>query len=314
MRFFKGFRSTKSRDEAETPHEPEPEALNEEVFENQGDSLEPDLSQLGPLAGLTPFSPAVIALLRLFEKEDAEVSELAKLVESDPNLTSELLLLINSPIFGLPSTVTNPAHAAKLLGLDTVLALTTTVAMRTLLRLLPRSGAVRRLWKHSMATSSLASDLAPVYGLPKDLAQTAGILHDLGRIGLISAYSESYPVLAGKMYQTRPAIQQAEHAAWGMDHCEAGLRLSSAWRLPQTVQLVTARHHESTQGRDLVALIHVSCLLADECGFDAVSYSFRSDLASTVQTYVPADLRARVMEKAPDLQKKVVSRVETLDL
>jgi putative nucleotidyltransferase with HDIG domain len=314
MRFFKGFRPLSDRNEAEAHSENAPAPAEEMSNLNDEDSLEPDTSQLGPLAGLAPFSPVVIALLRLFEKEDVEIAEVAKLVESDPALTSELLLLVNSPIFGLPSMVTNPAHAAKLLGLDMVLALATTVAMRTTLRILPRSGAVRRLWKHSMATSSIASDLAPIYGTPKDFAHTAGILHDLGRLGLIAAYSESYPVMAGKTYQTRADILRAEHSEWGMDHCEAGLRLASAWRLPTALQQIAARHHESMRGRDLLSLIHTSCLLADDCGFDAISYGYRSDLASTVQTYVPEELRPRIMEKLPDMEKKIVSRLETLDL
>jgi len=314
MRFFKGLRSSPNRNGVEAQPTPEPTPVEELLGPGEDESLEPDTSKLGPLAGLTPFSPVVIALLRLFEKEDVEIAEVAKMVESDPALTGELLVLVNSPIFGLTSMVTNPAHAAKLLGLDVVLALATTVAMRTLLRVAPRTGSVRRLWKHSMATSVIAADLAPVYGVSKDLAQTSGILHDLGRIGLLSAHSDTYPDLAGKTYQTRASIMQAEHAAWGMDHCEAGLRLSVAWRFPKTLQQVIARHHESLRDRDLLSLIHTSCLLADDCGFDAISYGYHSDLPTTVQTYVPEDLRPRILEKLPELEKKIVSRIETLDL
>jgi putative nucleotidyltransferase with HDIG domain len=315
MAFFKRFRSKQNGIEDEPKVESEP-APSEEVAAacDPEESAECDAPDLGPLAKLPAFTPVVVKLLFLFGEDDVDIGRVARLVESDPALTSELLTFVNAPIFGLPSKMTSASHAARLLGLDAVLALTTTVAVRNLMRFVTRSNSVRRLWRHSMATSLIAAEIAPCYGLPKDLAQTAGILHDLGRIGLVAAGGETYPEVMGRNYKTSAEVREAERAAWGMDHCEAGALLGTAWKLPKSLQQAIARHHESLAGNDLVSLVHTACALADDCSFDAVTCSDGSEIASTVQTCVPEEFREKLMLKLSDLQKKLARRVEKLDL
>jgi len=60
-----------------------------------------------PLAKLPPFAPVAIRLLKQFDREDAEVSEVAKLVAADPALVSEILAVSNSALFSpvVPVTV-----------------------------------------------------------------------------------------------------------------------------------------------------------------------------------------------------------------
>src|ERR1039458_5396889 len=48
--------------------------------------------------------------------------------------------------------------------------------MRAMLRDAPKTGVVRRLWRHSIATAVIAKELAPIYGVAAGVAHTAGIL------------------------------------------------------------------------------------------------------------------------------------------
>src|ERR1035441_2716335 len=107
-------------------------------------------------------------------------------------MASELLALVNSPLFGICAKVSNPSHAVTMLGVDRTRALATSVAMRFMAQSIPDKNMVRRFWRHSLATAVLARRLASTFQVDKNLAHTAAMLHDLGRLGLLAAHRGAY--------------------------------------------------------------------------------------------------------------------------
>jgi hypothetical protein len=163
-----------------------------------GEDCEKELetSALGPLAKLPPFRPVVITLLRLFDQPEVTIADVTRLVESDPAIISEILAIVNSPLFGFQGAVATAPHAISLLGLDRTRSLVSVLAMRAMMANSPRTPVVRRVWTHSVATGAIAQHLAPYFGVNKDFAHVAGIMHDLGRMGLLAAYTSSYTEIA----------------------------------------------------------------------------------------------------------------------
>jgi hypothetical protein len=105
-----------------------------------------ETEELGPLAKLPPFRPVVISLVRLFDRDDVNNEEIAALVRSDPAIASELLGVVNSPLFGLRQNVLSELHAVSLLGVDRIKSLAATLAARSLMQGGPRTPVVRRFW------------------------------------------------------------------------------------------------------------------------------------------------------------------------
>jgi HD-like signal output (HDOD) protein len=134
------------------------------------------------LTNLPPFRPVVVNLMQTFDRDDAGPAEISRLIEADPSLTSEVLACANSALFGVSASVTNLTQAIMLLGLDRVRALSTVIALRTMMEGAPKAPPLRRCWKHSIACALIARDLAPAYHVPSEQAYTAGILHDVGRL------------------------------------------------------------------------------------------------------------------------------------
>src|ERR1022692_2570637 len=66
------------------------------------------------LAQLPPFSPVVISLLRLFDRDDVDLAEITRLISSDAAISAELLTLVNSPLFAMRVSVDDVAHAVPL--------------------------------------------------------------------------------------------------------------------------------------------------------------------------------------------------------
>jgi putative nucleotidyltransferase with HDIG domain len=269
--------------------------------------------ELGPLAKLPPFAPAVISLLRLFDRDDVKIESVASLVESDPAIASELLGVANSPLFGCRGGVTSPALAIGLLGTERTRSLATTLAMRSMMQGAPRTAIVRRLWIHNIATAAIAQELAPAFGVPNDLAHIAAIVHDLGRMGLLAAHPTEYTQLALPAHNTEADIRAKEQAQFGMDHCRAGSLLARAWGLPEALCKAVECHHEESAKRDLISLVHLSCRLADDLMFQAIRHEGPRDPVATIETCAPEALRRELTDKVEAAKVSALKMIESLD-
>lgn len=274
---------------------------------------DPEAAELGDLAKLPPFKPVVLRLLRSFDREDVSTAEIATLVESDPVLTSEVLALANSPLFGFESRVTVPGRAILLLGMARSKSLVASLAVRAMMSSAPKTPVMRRIWMHSAASAAIALELAPLYGVAGDLAHTAAIMHDLGRIGLLSAHTERYTVMALKAFETVDAILAEEEAEFGMNHCRAGLLLAKAWDLPKVFHEAVADHHGLPGGRDLLSLVQLSCRVADDFMFQAILHRGQRHPKETIESYAPEEMREALVDKLTNAEARVIQTIQSLD-
>lgn len=269
--------------------------------------------ELGALAKLPPFRPIVISLVRLFDRDDVKIEEIAGMVESDPSLASEILAVVNSPLFGFQRPVSSPAHAIALLGVDRTKSLAATLAMRSLMQGGPRTPIVRRFWVHSMATATLASHIAPAFQVEPELAHVAAMMHDLGRNGLLAAHQEEYAQLAVGAFENTKEILAAEQSAFGMTHCHAGAMLAKAWNLPKSFREVTLHHHEASSENPIVDLVHLCCTLADDFMYLSI---YRHDVEKpeeTIARFAPAHVRDLLTEDLGVVSAAVDTAIKALD-
>ena len=262
---------------------------------------------------LPPFSPVVISLLRLFDREDVQLSEITHLVSSDSALSAELLTLVNSPLFAMKVSIDDVEHGVPVVGLDRTKELATTLATRAMLRDAPKTGVMRRLLRHSIATAIIAKQLARVYGVAGAVAHTAGMLHDLGRMGLLSACRDAYAELVLRAYDNVADILANEHAVCGMNHCDAGLFLAKYWGFPEAFCQVAHQHHGVCDEKGILPLIQTACVLADDLGFAAVSHADHSMPAARVAGSLSDTDRALVLQRLPQMESLVFDELESLD-
>jgi putative nucleotidyltransferase with HDIG domain len=318
-----GFISRQERDGPDSPGPSDPswdggaDAGRKGRYPNAGGETAvgatPSPVELGGLEKLPPFKPVVIRLLRSFDRDDVSTAEIAGLVESDPAVASEILAAANSPMFALRTRVTVPGHALSLLGLARSKSLVSSLAMRAMMASAPKTPVVRRFWMHSAATAAITQEMAPLFGVAADLAHTAAILHDLGRMGLLAAHTEPYTVLALRAYETVEEVVAAEDALCGMNHCHAGLLLAQAWDLPKVFHDAVAEHHGTPSGRDLRSLVQTSCRLADDMMFQAILHRSHRHPQETIEACAPEELREALVEKLTDAEARVIRTIQSLD-
>ena len=284
-------------------------ARGDEILENSN----VETAELGALAKLPPFRPVAISLMRLFDCPDVKTDEITKLVESDPSLTSELLAVVNSPLFAFRTTVASPEHAITLLGVERTKSLAATLAMRSMMQGGPRTPVVRRFWVHSIATATIAQHFAVFLRVDPQRAYVGALLHDLGRLGLLAAHPEEYAALALASHESTEDILAAEKTAFGMTHCHAGALLAKAWSLPEPLGIIARHHHDPSSDQDVVSLIQLSCRLADDSMYQAI---LRRDIRKpeeTIETYAPTHVREQLINELETVSGAVIDSIQKLD-
>jgi putative nucleotidyltransferase with HDIG domain len=219
-------------------------------------------------AGLNdlPSLPAVVMeLLGSIDQQDIDVSVLAKKLSHDQALTAKTLRLANSSLYGLQVKVTTIQQAITFLGFQTTRNLIIAVAVTGCFP----SGRCpafddKAFWRHSIATAACARVLARRMRFNQDYAFTAGLLHDIGRLVLVSTQPERYQEALALRAERDCELLDAERAVLGVDHVETGVALAEHWNFSDTMRQAIACHHApETQGAGFLAgIVHAANAIA----------------------------------------------------
>lgn len=209
-----------------------------------------------------PSLPAVVMeLLSCIDQDDIDVSVLAKKVSHDQALTAKTLRLANSSTYGLQVKVTTIQQAITFLGFQTTRNLITAAAVTGCFPQGQCKGFDdKAFWRHSIATAVCARVLARRLRFNQDYAFTAGLLHDIGRLVLVTIYPQDYAEAIARAAADDSALLQAERTVLGIDHVAAGMLLADHWKFSDTIRMALGHHHdpETVGAGFLAAIIHVS--------------------------------------------------------
>ena len=221
---------------------------------------------------LPPFPQVAVRVLQLANKENIQLHQLSDLISSDPAFAAEVLTIANSMLYAPRYPASSILQAIAVLGATHLQGVCLTVGVRTYLGRSMNNPAMRALWRHNLACALIAEQLASGGWLDKDIAYTAGVMHDIGRLALATIRPKEFTHLLETHNGTPSSILPHERDLFGLDHCEAGRRLISDWKLPVDFDDVVFAHHtprEADAPWDMAGLINVSCRLADTAGFAA---------------------------------------------
>lgn len=205
----------------------------------------------------------VMELLQSFECGDIDSAELAEKVGRDQALAARTLGLANSSFYGLSRKVTTIRQAITVLGFDAVRTLVTASGVMSQFKAdQDNGGAVLQFWSHSIATALTARFLAAEIGQNPNICFLGGLLHDIGRLVMVTRFPEEYLAVRSQQSDADGLLTGAEKSVFGMDHVQAGRMVAEAWRFPIALVQAIATHHTPTTGGDLSgAVVH----LADAC-------------------------------------------------
>ena len=266
------------------------------------------------LRALPPFPAVASRILALVDNDDVAAKQITECIKLDPTFTAEILRVANSSLFGVAREIASVRHAVSLLGLNHVKAMATLIAANSMVKPVIRIETLRKFWHHSLVTAILTEESARICNPDLEGAHTAGLLHNLGTLCLMSTYPREYDGLIRISREYGFDLLGAERDLFDIDHCAAGALLAEDWNLPESIVAAIANHHEEPRKSDTLASLVQTCWrLADVLGFEA----FPDERAWTYEELIglmPARAESWLTNGIEGLKSEVKARFSSLNL
>jgi putative nucleotidyltransferase with HDIG domain len=186
----------------------------------------------------------VIELMSTLDQEDASANSLADKLSRDQAISAKTLRLANSSFYGMQSKVTTIQQAIAVLGFNSVRTLVTTAAIiNGFASDGQNSFNFQAFWRHAIASALCAKTIAKRADLNQDFAFMVGLLHDIGRLVLVTGSPEKYAAVIVYRKEKDSTFLEAERAVLELDHAMVGSALAAHWKFPPLMQKAIANHH-----------------------------------------------------------------------
>jgi len=219
-----------------------------------------DIHQRLLVARLPSPPQTLIRLMTLCQSDDVDMSELSELIASDAGLSAKVLSVAHSAAYFRSSNKTlTLLQATSTLGMALIKVLVISESVFQTFNAFRQTGAadLRSFWKHSLTVAVLARTLAEQRDIPgTDEAYLSGLLHNVGRLALLTAVPERYTELFS--LPDDASLCQQEQRLLGTSHAQAGAWLLEHWHLSSAmVAAVQSHHSDVAQQQHAPALSHL---------------------------------------------------------
>jgi putative nucleotidyltransferase with HDIG domain len=219
-----------------------------------------------------PTPPIVFTqITKVINNPNTSAYEIGAIIAEDPALTAKVLKLTNSSYYGISRTITNVKQAIVILGLDAVKSL---VISASVFDAFSKNSALDReyleyFWRHSLLVAIMAKTLSRFikrgFLHESEIAFSGGLLHDIGKLIIISHLAEEYSKIKTIM-EKRPSYSEIdiESSVLQFSHSDLGSYMAAKWNLPGEICFAILNHHseEAIPVDSFAAVIHLADQLA----------------------------------------------------
>jgi len=224
--------------------------------------------------GLMPLPAVSLNLQKALIDPQCTQSALADLINKDSRLSSRLLKLINSSLFGLPFKAGSIYQAISIIGSKQLSMLVLGLTVRSVFRqIAPACMDMKLFWKHSMACAVAARTMgASMGGMNPERLFLAGLLHDIGWLILM----DKFPIQMSRVHKMirrgNTTRQAAETEIFGMDHAKFGGMIIAKWKFSLILENTITYHHKAEKSLNFLeaGVLHTADILVHACGFDKI--------------------------------------------
>ncbi len=226
-------------------------------------------------SGNLPTLPEI--LLKLLEACDSETTtlpEIANIISKDPALSFRVLQLVNSAYYGLCRNFISIEQAVIYLGAKSIKNIAVTTCIHQVFEAkrfnIIKTFKISAFWWHSLMCATLSRRIAKKIQYANiDEAYLSGLLHDIGRLILVSTFPEEHKTF---LLETEDVWNElwAEKQLIGITHSEAGAWLVHNWNLNSLIADAIRYHHEPLEqireAFPLIKIVYFSSLLRENIG------------------------------------------------
>ncbi|MDP6469153.1 MAG: HDOD domain-containing protein, partial [Pirellulaceae bacterium] len=189
------------------------------------------LDQLAKRARRMYTLPAVaMQVVELTNRPTIDVVALKECIQNDPALTTKILRVANSSLFGLPSKVRDLNQALTLIGSTRLKLMVLGFSLPDELLSNLDLDVLKNYWRHALVKAVAAREISEmVWKMPGDEAFIAGLLQDVGMLALIQDLGRPYVAFLDRVWSGGGDLAALESSTLGFDHVILSARLLEAW-------------------------------------------------------------------------------------
>ena len=255
----------------------------------------------------------VIEIQRMLSNPKRMLSDIADVIAKDPALTAELLRLVNSAQYMLPRKTTSIQKAVTLVGAAGLRNLMYIYGAQNVFN--GRYKDLNRLWDHAYRCAFYSAELVRHFKCAEnpDEVYVAGILHDIGRIVLMSLHGGLLDKISLHCRNNGIPCDFMETLTLGIGHAKTGAMIARRWNLPEALICTIEHHHQPFLApetcQDHAYVVHLADLIAT--GHDHGGAEFKAvgqDVATFFDIKNEVEFEALSQTLASKLAEKEITR------
>jgi HD-like signal output (HDOD) protein/signal transduction histidine kinase len=196
-------------------------------------------------ASLPAMPQILVQLMERCQADEIGMAQLAELIAKDAAMTTKILRVANSSAYHRRTRPASLEQSLMLLGIDMVKTLVISESVFQVFGDLSQANRpdLRVFWKHSLLAAVTARLIAQKIDYPHvEEAYLAGLLHDVGRLALLSLAPREYTVnFSAPDDENLCAVEQR---TLELTHAEAGAWMIGNWNLDSFLADSVLYHHE----------------------------------------------------------------------
>jgi len=193
-----------------------------------------------------PTVPQVLVkLMELCQSTNINLPELVDLIACDVALTTKILKQANSPLYKHNNKQANLLQSIQILGMDMIKLICISESVYHVFGVFSQidDSTLDGFWKHSVLTAVSARLIAKKMNYHSiEEAYLAGLLHDVGRLALLS----SEPSIIDFFAKDNDLLCALERKMFKFTHAEASAWIIGQWNFDSSLSDSALYHHEKT--------------------------------------------------------------------
>lgn len=194
---------------------------------------------------IASFPDIFFKVKKVVDDPTASAQEIAAVVGLDVGISTQLLKLVNSPLYGFPSEINSLVRAVALVGNRELCTLALGLSTISYFKDIPPELIdMRSFWMHSLTCGIFSKIIAEkVKGVVPEIMFTAGLLHDVGKLIIFKKMPcSSIQAMLSARENFIPLIE-AEDMVLGFNHTEVAKDMFGKWKFPAKLTDIICNHH-----------------------------------------------------------------------
>ncbi len=226
---------------------------------------------LAGIKNLPSIPKVVFEVTKLLGDSKTATNQLADIISKDQGLTSKILAVANSPLYGIKRKVSSIEFAILVLGFEDIRNLVTALSLAESIKTAPsKYFDPYEFWVHTMVVGTAAKGISLNFGFDfGSEAFVAGILHDMGILVIYKFFNNEFNQIVELAKTENINIVDAERKVLGITHQEMGKFLAEKWDLPFALCDALNYHHrplKSLENKYFVSIIHLVDYMTQKLG------------------------------------------------